>query len=156
MHSRVTGEEHHQTVFEIIERAVADVERRHIDLTIFGELETGQATESRDVLVLFADRLLQDVDLDFASLFGDHPGIDVLTLEGVHGAQETDGESSRRSETGAGRNIRHADYFDGRMDVMHPQRLTDKGCRISSSVMACSSAEYFRKYPPLNVSLMPT
>ena len=45
------------------------------------ELEAGQAAESRDVLVLFADRLLQNFDLDLAGLFGDQGRIDVLALE---------------------------------------------------------------------------
>ena len=115
-----------QMVFEIVERAVADVERRDVDLAVFCKLEARQAAESRDVLILFADRLLQNLDLDLAGFFGHHGRIDVFALKGVHRAQQPDGESARRSQARAGGNIRHADHFDGRTNVVHPQRFPDQ------------------------------
>ncbi len=44
----------------------------------------------------------------------------------MHRPQQPHRESSRRSQARAGRNIGHADHFDGRTDVVQPQRFANQ------------------------------
>ena len=91
-----------------------------------GNSKQARPPKRRDVLILLAHRLLQNLDFDLAGLLGDHRRIDVVALERVDRAQQPDGESARRSQAGAGGNIGHADHFDGRTDVVHPERFSDQ------------------------------
>ena len=43
-------------------------QRRDRDLIVGMELEAGQSAERGDVLILFADRLAEDIDLDVRGL----------------------------------------------------------------------------------------
>jgi len=124
--ARIAREEHEQVFFEIVQRAVADVERVDGDLAVLMKFEAGETAVRGDVLVLFADGLLQDFDLDFAGFFGDNSGIDVFPLERVHGAQQTDSEGSRGTEAGAGGDVGHADDFDRRGHFVQAQRFADE------------------------------
>ena len=56
------------------------------------DLEAGDAAERGDVLVLLADRPLEQVDLDVARLLGEVAGGHVFALVGVQRAQEADRE----------------------------------------------------------------
>ena len=61
-------------VLQVVERALADLQRPGLDLPVGQEAEAGDPAEGRDVLVLLADRLLENVDLDLASLLGQLAG----------------------------------------------------------------------------------
>ena len=73
---RVAGEEQQQVVFQVVERPLADLQRPGLHLAVGQEAEAGDPAEGRDVLVLLADRLLEDVDLDLAGLLGQLAGMD--------------------------------------------------------------------------------
>ncbi len=124
--ARIAGEEHHQVLFQIVKRIVPDVERRNLHLIVFLELEAGQAAVRSDVLILLAHRLLQGFDFDRAGLLGDHARVHILPLERVYGAQESHSECAGRSEARAGRNVSHANHFNGRLNIVQPQRLANE------------------------------
>src|ERR1019366_1908423 len=86
-------------------------------------------TEGRDVLILLAHGPVEDVDLDAARLLGQVGGGDVFALERIQGAQQADGEGSRRPEPRPCRDVGHADELDGRSDGMQAQGFTDDGVR---------------------------
>ena len=80
--ARVAGEEQQQVVFEVVERLGGDLERPRLHLVVREELEAGDAAERGDVLVLLADRLLEQVDLDVAGLLGQLLRVDEVLLVG--------------------------------------------------------------------------
>src|SRR5437588_24969 len=97
--SAVSGEEEQQVVLQVVKRVGVDLERRGFDFVIREELKTGHAAIGRDVLILFADRLAEAVDLDVTRLFGQLVRVyDVLPV-GVQRLQQGRGEASRRSQT---------------------------------------------------------
>ena len=70
----VAGEEQEQVVLEVVERLGVELERVGLDVAVGQELEAGQPAVGGDVLVLLADRLLEQVDLDVARLLGQSRG----------------------------------------------------------------------------------
>ena len=70
------------------------------------------AAVGRDVLVLLADGLLQDVDLELARLARELLGGDELALERVQAVEERDGEAARRAEAGVRRHVGEAVELD--------------------------------------------
>src|SRR5437868_4021321 len=65
--ARKAGEKEKEVVLEIEERVHADRQRARLDAAVGMKIEAGDAAVRRDVLVLFADRLAQALDLDLAS-----------------------------------------------------------------------------------------
>jgi hypothetical protein len=66
----VSTEEHQKIVFQIVPDLLVDRERRCIDGAVATKCETRQTPKRRDVLVLSANRLAQQVDFDVACLLG--------------------------------------------------------------------------------------
>src|SRR5438876_268241 len=64
--AREAGEEEEEVVLEVEERLHADRQRPRLDGAVGVEVEAGDAAVRGDVLVLFADRLAQPLDLDLA------------------------------------------------------------------------------------------
>src|SRR5258708_38069794 len=93
--------------------------------TILGEVKTSQASESRDVLVLLANRAAQALDLDVTCLLGQGPGRNVLPLERIEGPEQPHREGPGRPQSGSGRDVREADKLKGRTDRMHLERLAN-------------------------------
>ena len=73
-------------------------ERPCLDLTVGQKAEAGDPAESRDVLVLLADRLLEDVDLDLARLLGQLAGVDQVLLLRVQRLEQSRGEAAGRPQ----------------------------------------------------------
>ena len=124
--ARIAREEHEQVLFQVVQCAVADIERADMDLPVFSKLEAGQAPEGRDVLILLAHRLLQQIDLDPAGFLGHHTGVDIFALQSVNRPQQADRERARGAETGTGRNVRHADHFERRRHFVHTQHFANQ------------------------------
>src|SRR5262249_38275603 len=121
-------EEQQQIVFQVVQCLRADPQRARLDLAARQELETRQPAVGRDVLVLFADRLLQPVDLDVAGLLGQLFGMYEVFFVRVQGLEQGSGETARRAQAGAGGDVCHAgDFQSGNLDTYQPQRLAQNG-----------------------------
>src|SRR5206468_893501 len=66
----IPGEEQEQVVLEVVERLGGDLQRPDFHLLVGKKTEAGDAAEGGDVLILLADWLLEDIDLDVAGLLG--------------------------------------------------------------------------------------
>ena len=96
------------------------------DLVAGRELEAGQPAERGDVLVLLADLLLEQVDLDVAGLLGQLARVDQVLLVGVERLQQRGREAAGRAEAGAGRDVGHAgDLQRAAVDLHQAHRLAD-------------------------------
>ncbi len=117
---------HHQAVLEQVQRVVARLDRPRAHRVVLVELEHRRAAERRDVLVLLADRLLQQIDLDVAGHLGQLARVHEVPLELVQHAQQASAEAARRPEAGAGRDVGHAGDLDVTAgDAGQAQRLAD-------------------------------
>ena len=72
----VAGEEQQQVVLQVVERLGVHLQRHGVDVAVGQELEAGQPPVGGDVLVLLADRLAEQVDLDVARLLGQLSRVD--------------------------------------------------------------------------------
>jgi hypothetical protein len=109
--ARETGEKQQQVVFQVGQRLAFELQRRDLHAIVGQELETGDAAERGDVLILLAHRLMQQVDLDAAGLLGEFLARDRILLPGMQRAQQGHRETARRAQARAGRNVRHAHDF---------------------------------------------
>ena len=91
-----------------------DFERPGFHFVVGQETEAGDAAIGRDVLVLLADRLAQQVDLDVAGLPRQLLAVDERAVMGVQRPQQRGGEAAGRAQAGAGGNVRHAGDFQVR------------------------------------------
>src|SRR5438874_2399210 len=66
--------------------------------TVWQKFDQVQPADCRRVLILAADRLPENLDLDLARLLGEPRRRFVHTLKGVESVQEPDGYSARRAE----------------------------------------------------------
>src|SRR5581483_2552828 len=124
--AREAGEEEEKVVLEREAGLLVDGEAPGIDGSVLAEGEAGQPAESRDVLVLLADRLAEEVDLDVAGLLGKLARMNDRVAVRVKRAQERGGEAARRAKAGAGRNIGKRGDLDLRPARCElPQRLAD-------------------------------
>ena len=124
--AREAGEEEEQAVLEREAGLLIDRERRGIDRAVFPEREAGQATEGGDVLVLLADGLAQQVDLDVAGLLGQLARVNQRAAVGVERAQERSGEAARGTEASAGGDVGKGGDLDLRLaEIELAQRLAD-------------------------------
>ena len=117
--AREAGEEQHQIVFQIVQGFRRHLQRRHLHVVVGQKAKTGDAAERRDVLVLLADGLVQQVQLDVAGLLRQLLAGDVVLLHGVQGPQQRGGETARGSESGARRDVRHTGDFEVRNPYLH-------------------------------------
>jgi hypothetical protein len=122
----VSGEEQEKVVFEIEQGLFGDPKGRDGDRAVGGEIEAGDAAVRRDVLILFTDWLLQQVDLDVTGLLGELLWMHHVLAIGVQGLQQGGRETPGRAQPRAGRNVGHArDFQIPRVDGQRAQRLTD-------------------------------
>ena len=82
-----------------------------------------EAAECRHVLVLFADGLLQHVELNVAGLFGQSLQRHRAQQVRSNGAQQSDQVATRRAESCAGRQIGDGSDLDGVVNAVRPQRF---------------------------------
>src|SRR5262249_17518388 len=87
--------------------------------------EGGHPTDGGDVLILFADRLAEAIDLELTRLFGELFARAEVALVRVERVQERDGEGGRRSEPRVRRNVGDAGHLDPLADARHPQRFAE-------------------------------
>src|SRR5262245_31522397 len=83
--TRITSEEKKQIVLQIKQSLFGNDHRRRHNRAVLLELETSDTAVGRNKLILFADRLLQNIDLDAASLLGQLMRVDDILLVGVEG-----------------------------------------------------------------------
>ena len=79
-----------------------------LDGAVGVERHRADAAVRGDVLILLADGLLQEVDLELAGLAGELLGRNELALERVEAVEQRDREAARRAETGVGRHVGQA------------------------------------------------
>ena len=79
----IAGEEKTETVLQIVEHFVANGRGSDRNAVILVELETRNAAVCGDELVLLADWLAKQVDLDVAGLLGERMGADDIALASV-------------------------------------------------------------------------
>ena len=65
-------------------------DRLHLDAAIFTKIHEAQPAVGSDILVLHANRLAQDIDLDFTCLFGQDGLIPGRAQMVVHGVEQAD------------------------------------------------------------------
>src|SRR5208282_3737961 len=113
--ARIAGEEEQQIVLEIETRLVGDLERLGIDPAGRIDAEAGDAAIGGDVLVLLADRLAQQVDLDMAGLLREllrrHEALPV----GMQRLEERGREAARGAEARTCPNVGHAGELEVRL-----------------------------------------
>ena len=90
------------------------------------EADVIDAAKRRCVLVLAADRLVQDVDLDPAGLFGQQPRADDPMPIGVQGVEQADGQAAAGAHAGAGRHVADGRDLQRFVDLDLAHRLADK------------------------------
>ena len=86
------------------------------------ERHRADAAVRGDVLVLLADRLLQEVDLELARLARELLGRDELALERVEAVEQRDREAARRAEARVGRHVGQAVQLEPAGDAGHAER----------------------------------
>lgn len=94
-----------------------------MDLSIALEVETSQATERGDVLILLPNRTAENFDFDPASLLRNGPRGSMLALECIERSEQTDRERARGAEASSRGDVGHADDLDGRADAMEFEGL---------------------------------
>jgi hypothetical protein len=97
--------------------------RLDVDRAVGIEADVVHAAERRGILVLLADRLAEQVDLDAARLLGDVLGADDVALVGVEREQHADGERARRPQARAGRDVADGGDLDVAAEAGELQRL---------------------------------
>ena len=124
----IPGEEQEQVVLEVVERLGGDLQRPGFHLFVRKKTEAGDAAEGGDILVLLADRLLEDLDLDAAGLLGQLLRMDQILLQRVERLQQRRGETPGRPEARASRHVGHAgDLQMRRPDPRRSQRFANQG-----------------------------
>ena len=116
---RVPGEKNHQIVFQIVERFRRKPQRLGFHPAILPEIETSDASESGNVLILLADRLPQAIDFDLASLRRQLIGMHQVFAQSMQSLEQRRGKASRGSQARAGRNVRHAGDFEVKLFDSH-------------------------------------
>src|ERR1039457_3289221 len=97
--SREAGEKQQQVVLQVGQRFAREQQRRDLHAVVGQELETRDAAERGDVLILLARGLMQQVDFDAAGLFGKVLARDRVLFPGVQRAQKGHRETARGSQT---------------------------------------------------------
>ncbi len=128
--ARVAGEEHEQAPAEFGASFRRDDHGVDKNCSIRVELDELQATVGGDVLVLFADRLLEFLDLDAACLPGEALAADDFTLHRVKRVQQSHRKAAGGSQTGTRRQVGHGNHFDspahpGREEAFAHDRMLD-------------------------------
>ena len=107
---------------ELVDDLVAQREALDLDGAVGLERQRADAAERRDVLVLLADRLLEEIDLELAGLARELLGRDELALERVQAVEQGDREAARRAETRVGGHVGQAVELEAAGDPGHAER----------------------------------
>ena len=107
---------------EVVDDLVAHGQPLDVDRAVGVERHRADAAVGGDVLVLLADGLLQDVDLELARLAGELLGGHELALEGVQAVEQRDGEAARRAEPRVRRHVGQAVELEAPLDARHLER----------------------------------
>src|SRR5579862_6414667 len=92
------GREHEQVVEQLRDDAVSGPEGLNRHCTALLEAEEVHPTERRRVLVLLANRLTQDIDLDMRGFVGELTCRDTLPPQGMERVEQADGEAARPTQ----------------------------------------------------------
>ena len=117
--SRVVRKKQRQIVFQVVQGHRVQPQRCHRDAVVGPEFETCDPAERSDVLVLLADRLSQQIQLNVTGLLRKLLPADVVPFHAVERPQQGGRETSGRSQAGSGGNVRHADDLDVRNAEAH-------------------------------------
>ena len=96
--ARIAGEKQQQIVFQIVARLVGNFQRPRLDFSVRQKIEARQTAVSRDVLILFANRFFQPVQLDVARLRGEFGGMDEIFFVRVQRLEQRRGETAGRTK----------------------------------------------------------
>ena len=103
-----------------------------VDRSVAIERHRADPAVGRDVLVLLADRLLEDVYLELARLVGELLGGHELALEGVQAVEQSDGEAARRAEPRVRRHVGEAVQLEAALEARSSRSAVAKmRCLIS-------------------------
>src|SRR5581483_4141829 len=142
--ARIAGKEQQQVVFEVIQGLLRNAQGVGLDGLVAPEFEAADVAIGRDVLILLADWLLEDVELDVAGLLGQLLGMDQVLSQAVQRLENRRGEAARRAKSRSSRNIRHAGDFevlgqiaDQAQTFAHDgmANLVDRRCLFQSRVL---------------------
>ena len=97
----VAREEQKKVLFQFEERRLRDIQRGDFHRLVGMEPEACEAAVGGDVLVLLADRAIEDLDLDPARLLGQLPRGDVTTFETMQCSQKADRERAGGAQSRA-------------------------------------------------------
>src|SRR5262249_24734470 len=93
------GVEKQQIAFELRNFMGVEPQRRRFHASLAVYIKTSDSAKGRDVLVLLADRFLEDLNLDLIRLFGQILRGHALALIGVERQQKAHGERSGTSQS---------------------------------------------------------
>ena len=120
------GVEEQQPAGEPPAQGAAADDRVHPDGAVGQEPDVLEAAERRDVLVLLADRLAQDLDFDFAGLARELGRRPPLGLHGVERVQDADGQRRTRAQPDPCGQVGDRRDFDPFRQPRHLHRLADQ------------------------------
>src|SRR5580700_2431424 len=109
--------------FEFIDDLLPHRDALGLDRPVLVEGERCDASKSADVLVLLADRFLENVYLDSARFFGKLRRWNELTLVRAERVDQRHGECARRTEPRVPRQIGDADELNPARHAAKPQGL---------------------------------
>src|SRR5664280_815692 len=126
--TRVAGKEQQQVVLQVEQGLFRNGQGPRFHLTIFAEFETGDAAVGCNVLVLLADRLPQNVDLDVTGLLCQLVRVNQVLLVSMQGFQERSCEAAGRTQARPSRNVGHAGNLQiARLHAYFPEGFADYG-----------------------------
>jgi len=104
--------------------SLSSFQRPRFDLSAFVEAETGDPAYAGNILVLFSNRLFQDVYLNMAGLFGEFARMNQVLVVRVERAQKRRGETAGGPQPGSSRDVSHAgDFHAARVDPRELDRF---------------------------------
>src|SRR5579871_2167766 len=92
-----TREEDQEIVGKRVARVLLKRKRLRFDCAVAAKREAGDAAERRDVLVLLADRLLEEVNLDMTGLLGELAWVNDVAGLRMQRAQQRGGKAAGRA-----------------------------------------------------------
>lgn len=124
-----SGEKQENVALELSHLFGAEDDRLYVDAAVGIELDEVQAAMRGRVLILFADRLFQDIDFKLAGLFRQLILGGKARSVGVERVDQRHGKGAGRSESGPGGNVGDGGDFDAGLDPMHAQCFTQQRMR---------------------------
>ena len=125
--ARGAGVEHEGASFEFVENFGTAGDRLDVDGVVGMKADVVEPAEGGGVLVLPADGLAQDVDLDLARLACDALGADDLPLEGIKRLEQSAGERTGGAHAGAGGQVADGGDLDIAIEAGHAEGFANDG-----------------------------